>query len=108
MKLVAVDCRHCERESRVPISSVWLDTSNGLDRDGTHGTLLWGCEYCRRVSWVRVRGEALAALTDSGAPIVAARRQESPADRLTHDDLLALHEALERADWFDRLRGLVD
>lgn len=120
MDMVQVQCPSCWTSVELPMSAV---TISALPIDGMPGRVAFACPACHGmrslsvgtgvVQTLRSRGCGLATEIESRSRHPAGRRvwaaaQAASAPPLTQADLTAFRALLERDDWFEKLRAMVD
>jgi hypothetical protein len=125
----SITCQTCSLTSTVPVDALLVsvavdeprpsgpfdadrDADTAADSADSAGTVAWTCDACSDLSTAHLDWPALLTLVTAGATLLDAAtledlppHPEHPAAgaRLTHDDLLALHELLTTDTWFDQV-----
>ena len=124
---VSITCQACGLTSTAPVDallvSVAVDdhrtTTRLLDADAdvdagvdSAGTIAWTCDGCADLTTAQLDWPALLTLVAAGATVLDDAtddalpphpEQAAAGAPFTRDDLLALHELLASATWFDQV-----
>ena len=123
MNWIAAKCPTCEATQALPPLSMLLEAGVGDGDSDTDSTATWICNNCRQLVDVPIDLTELLSLLAAGAPLLATEPDEAadtaePDDAvatypeeivagppLTFDDLLDLHESLQRDKILAELLG---
>ncbi len=114
MTNIAIQCPACRTTDDIPAPALFVDVDAPTGDDGPAATVTWVCGSCAELVSVPVEWAPLLAAVSAGAALVEtseATEDVRPAHpenhtggaRLTPDDLLDFHQALDGADWLDEL-----